>query len=253
MSDSKRQKKENFKEKEKNKQKASNQEEKEVEEQSNEDKNKNEMDINEEEDNINENDLTVEELKEKIRRSGVLYMSRVPIGMKISDLRKLLDDYGMERCYLVPLKKKMENIDGKKVQAYKEGWIEFNDKIYAKLAEYQLNGRPIGGSRKCPYKDELWNLKYLHKFKWNDLIENITMEKKIQEKKLKIEIAQSKRENDFIVKNYEKSKKFLNKKKNNPENENEEKGDKKEKDSNNKEKEFNMKDFTKYKQKKYIK
>lgn len=253
MSDSKSQKKENFKEKEKNKQKASNQEEKEVEDQSNEDKNKNEMDINEEEDNINENDLTVEELKEKIRRSGVLYMSRVPIGMKISDLRKLLDDYGMERCYLVPLKKKMENIDGKKVQAYKEGWIEFNDKIYAKLAEYQLNGRPIGGSRKCPYKDELWNLKYLHKFKWNDLIENITMEKKIQEKKLKIEIAQSKRENDFIVKNYEKSKKFLNKKKNNPENENEEKGDKKEKDSNNKEKEFNMKDFTKYKQKKYIK
>ena len=253
MSDSKSQKTENFKEKEKNKQKASNQEEKEVEEQSNEDKNKNEMDINEEEDNINENDLTVEELKEKIRRSGVLYMSRVPIGMKISDLRKLLDDYGMERCYLVPLKKKMENIDGKKVQAYKEGWIEFNDKIYAKLAEYQLNGRPIGGSRKCPYKDELWNLKYLHKFKWNDLIENITMEKKIQEKKLKIEIAQSKRENDFIVKNYEKSKKFLNKKKNNPENENEEKGDKKEKDSNNKEKEFNMKDFTKYKQKKYIK
>ena len=189
--------------------------EEEDEEQSNEENNNNnEIDINEEEDNIQGNDLTVEELKEKIRRSGVLYMSRVPIGMKISELRKLLEDYGIERCYLVPLKKKMEIINGKKVQAYKEGWIEFNDKIYAKLAEYQLNGKPIGGSRKCPYRDELWNLKYLHKFKWNDLIENITMEKKIQEKKLKIEIAQSKRENDFIVKNYEKSKKFLNKKKN---------------------------------------
>ena len=67
-------------------------------------------------------------------------MSPVPICMKISDLRKLLEDYDMERCYLVPLKKKMENIDDKKVQAYKEGLIEFNDKIYAKLAEYQLNG-----------------------------------------------------------------------------------------------------------------
>ena len=222
------------------------------------------IDINEEdidEYNINNNDLTVEELKEKIRRSGVLYMSRVPIGMKISELRKLLDDYGMERCYLVPLKKKMENIDGKKVQAYKEGWIEFSDKIYAKLAEYQLNGRPIGGSRKCPYKDELWNLKYLHKFKWNDLIENLTMEKKIQEKKLKIEIAQSKRENDFIIKNYEKSKKYLNKKTKNPDNENQntdkndekEEKDKKEKDNKNNEKEFNIKDFTKYKQKKLIK
>ena len=232
--------------------------EEEDEEQSNEENNNNnEIDINEEEDNIQGNDLTVEELKEKIRRSGVLYMSRVPIGMKISELRKLLEDYGMERCYLVPLKKKMEIINGKKVQAYKEGWIEFNEKIYAKLAEYQLNGKPIGGSRKCPYRDELWNLKYLHKFKWNDLIENITMEKKIQEKKLKIEIAQSKRENDFIVKNYEKSKKFLNKKKNNTENTEKEKGEKKqeeeEKDNKNKNKEFDLKDFTKYKQKKYIK
>ena len=89
-------------------------------------------------------ELTVEELREKIRRSGVLYMSRVPIGMKIIDIRKLLDDYGIQRCYFVPFKKKLQNVDGKRVQAYKEGWIEFEDKIYAKLAEYQLNGKPIG-------------------------------------------------------------------------------------------------------------
>ena len=56
-------------------------------------------------------------------------------------------------------------MDGKRIQGYKEGWIEFEDKIYAKLAEYQLNGKQIGGNKKCPYKDELWNLKYLHKFK----------------------------------------------------------------------------------------
>ena len=257
MSESKKIKqKKNSKESEKNRQQL---EEKDLNEEENS-QSKNEIDINEEyinENDMNKNDLTVEELKEKIRRSGVLYMSRVPIGMKISELRKLLDDYGMERCYLVPLKKKMENINGKKVQAYKEGWIEFNDKIYAKLAEYQLNGRPIGGSKKCPYKDELWNLKYLHKFKWNDLMENVTMEKKIQEKKLKIEIAQSKRENDFIIMNYEKSKKYLNKKTKNPENENE-KTEKKEEESEekkikNSEKEFNKKDFTKYKQKKLIK
>ena len=217
----------------------------------------NDIDFNEKVSNINE--LTLEELKEKNKRSGVLYMSRVPIGMKVSDLRKLLEDYGMERCYLVPLKKKLENIDGKKVQAYKEGWIEFNDKIYAKLAEYQLNGKPIGGSKKCAYRDELWNLKYLHKFKWNDLMENITMEKKIQEKKLKIEIAQSKRENDFIIKNYEKSKKYLNKKTQNPDIENEkgkegnQKNEEKGRAIKNCEKEFNKKDFTKYKQKKLIK
>ena len=224
-------------------------EDKEIKEEKDEASN-NEIDLYEDEYDINQNELTIEELKEKIRRSGVLYMSYVPIGMKISDLKKLLEDYGVERCYLVPLKKKMENIDGKKVQAYKEGWIEFSDKIYAKLAEYQLNGKQIGGNKKCPYKDELWNLKYLHKFKWNDLMENIMMEKKMQEKKLKIEIAQSKRENDFIIKNYEKSKKYLNKKTNNPSNnENDEKKDKLSKN----EKEFNIKDFTKYKQKKLIK
>jgi ESF2/ABP1 family protein len=202
-------------------------------------------DINKDiEDNNYDNELTVEELREKNRRSGVLYMSRVPTGMKISELRKFFDDYGMQRCYLVPLKKKIENVDGRKLQGYKEGWIEFSDKIYAKLAEYQLNGKRIGGSKKCPYKDELWNLKYLHKFKWNDLIENLTMAKKMQEKKLKLEIAQSKRENDFIVKNFEKSKKFLKKKKH------EEKEDKEGKEDNNNQ---NIKDYSKYKQKKFIK
>ena len=67
-----------------------------------------EEDINEEyinEGNYNNDELTVEELHEKIKRSGVLYMSRVPIGMKIIDIRKLLDDYGIQRCYFVPYKK----------------------------------------------------------------------------------------------------------------------------------------------------
>ena len=189
-----------------------------------------------------ENDeLTVEELREKIRRSGVLYMSRVPIGMKIIDIRRLLEDYGIQRCFFVPLKKKLQNVDGKRVQAYKEGWIEFEDKIYAKLAEYQLNGRPIGGNKKCIYRDELWNLKYLHKFKWNDLVEDMTMKRKKQEKELRMEIAQSSRINNFIVKNYEKSKKYLNKKR--------------EMEANNKEdenKEINMKENVKYKQKKLV-
>ena len=40
----------------------------------------------------------------------------------------------------------------------------------------------------------------------------MTMERKIQEKKLKMENAQSKRENDFIIKNYEKSKRCLGEK-----------------------------------------
>ena len=233
-------------------------------EENEEDENQLIEDINEKYKYMNESndELTVEELREKIRRSGVLYMSRVPIGMRIIDIRKLLDDYGIQRCYFVPYKKKLQNVDGKRVQAFKEGWIEFEDKIYAKLAEYQLNGKPIGGNKKCIYRDELWNLKYLHKFKWNDLVESMTLEKKIQEKELKIEIAQSKRENDFIIKNYEKSKKYLNKKREmeNEDNDNKDKDDVKNNNDNNinkekkkiKNKEFNKKENNKYKQKKLV-
>ena len=233
-------------------------------EENEEDENQLIEDINEKYKYMNEtnDELTVEELREKIRRSGVLYMSRVPIGMRIIDIRKLLDDYGIQRCYFVPYKKKLQNVDGKRVQAYKEGWIEFEDKIYAKLAEYQLNGKPIGGNKKCIYRDELWNLKYLHKFKWNDLVESMTLEKKIQEKELKIEIAQSKRENDFIIKNYEKSKKYLNKKREmeNEDNDNKDKDDVNNNNDNNinkekkkiKNKEFNKKENNKYKQKKLV-
>jgi ESF2/ABP1 family protein len=244
-----------------NKEKNNNNEEQ--NEENEEDENQLIEDINEKYKYMNQtnDELTVEELREKIRRSGVLYMSRVPIGMRIIDIRKLLDDYGIQRCYFVPYKKKLHNVDGKRVQAYKEGWIEFEDKIYAKLAEYQLNGKPIGGNKKCIYRDELWNLKYLHKYKWNDLVESMTLEKKIQEKELKIEIAQSKRENDFIIKNYEKSKKYLNKKREmeNEKVENKEKDDmKNNNDNNNKEnkkiknKEFNKKENNKYKQKKLV-
>ena len=208
--------------------------------------------------NQTNDELTVEELREKIRRSGVLYMSHVPVGMKIIDIRKLLDDYGIQRCYFIPYKKKLQNVDGKRVQAYKEGWIEFEDKIYAKLAEYQLNGKPIGGNKKCIYRDELWNLKYLHKFKWNDLVESMTLEKKIQEKKLKMEIKQSDRVNNFIVKNYEKSKKYLNKKReleknDDDDNKDSNNGDNNIKENKNKNKDINKKEiYSKYRQKKLI-
>ena len=217
-----------------------------------ENNNENKVDINEI-DIKNENDeLTVQELREKIKRSGVLYMSRVPIGMKIIDIRRLLEDYGIQRCYFIPLKKKLKNVDGKRVQAYKEGWIEFEDKLYAKLAEYELNGKPIGGNKKCIYRDELWNLKYLHKFKWNDLVESMTLEKKIQEKKLKMEIKQGDRENNFIVKNYEKSKKYLNKKREKEKNDGEDNNEDINDNNNKNFKENKNKEISKYKQKKLI-
>ena len=139
--------------------------------------------------------------------------------MTVNSLRKLLEDYGIERIYLVPLKEKKKDENGKKIQCYKEGWIEFEDKIFAKLCEYQLNGKVIGGNKKCPYKDELWTIKYLHKFKWHNLMEKINFDRNVRKNLIKTEIKQGIRENNFIIKNYEKSK-AMNKKRKREEEEN---------------------------------
>ena len=170
-----------------------------------------------------ENLTNIDEIKEKIRRSGLIYLSNIPLGMTINSLRKLLDDYGIERIYLVPLKEKKIDENGKKIQCYKEGWIEFEDKIYAKLCEYQLNGKVIGGNKKCPYRDDIWTIKYLHKFKWHNLMEKINFDKNVRKNLLKTEIKQGIRENNFIIKNYEKSKAINKKRKREEEDNNQEK------------------------------
>ena len=170
-----------------------------------------------------ENLTNIDEIKEKIRRSGLIYLSNIPLGMTVNSLRKLLEDYGIERIYLVPLKEKKKDENGKKIQCYKEGWIEFEDKIFAKLCEYQLNGKPIGGNKKCPYKDDLWTIKYLHKFKWHNLMEKINFDKNVRKNLLKTEIKQGIRENNFIIKNYEKSKAINKKRKREEEDNNQEK------------------------------
>ena len=170
-----------------------------------------------------ENLTNINEIKEKIRRSGLIYISNIPLGMTVNSFRKLLGDYGIERIYLVPLPEKISDENGKKIQGYKEGWIEFEDKIFAKLCEYQLNGKPIGGNKKCPYKDDLWTIKYLHKFKWHNLMEKINFDKNVRKNLLKTEIKQGIRENNFIIQNYEKSKAINKKRKREEEDNNQEK------------------------------
>ncbi|MCQ2818083.1 MAG: RNA-binding protein, partial [archaeon] len=149
--------------------------------------------------------------KEKIQRTGILYLSHIPEGMKVNDIREKLSEFDVNRIYLVPLKK-IKDSKGNDIQIYKEGWVEFEDKLMAKMAEYVLNGKTIGGKKNCPFKDQLWTLQYIHKFKWHDLMNSINEDKRVREKKLKAEIAQSRRENEFIMKNLERTK-MLNKKK----------------------------------------
>ena len=45
------------------------------------------------------------------------------------------------------------------------------------------------------YVGELWNLKYLHKFKWSHLTEKTAYERRVREQKLRVEMMQARREN----------------------------------------------------------
>lgn len=54
-----------------------------------------------------------------------------------------------------------------------EGWVEFLDKKVAKLVAESINNTPIGGPKKFPFREDLWNVKYLKDFKWHNLHEKI--------------------------------------------------------------------------------
>ncbi len=154
----------------------------------------NEKDFDKEEDLIKSS----EEYKEKIKKSGVIYISYIPEGLTVSLIRKKLDKYNVKRVFLKP-------ISGKK-NHFKEGWIEFESKIMAKLCEYDLNGKPVGGKKRDPISQELWAFRYLHKFKWHHLMEKMHMKQKYKEQKLKTTISQAHRENTFIIESHLQSK-----------------------------------------------
>ena len=59
----------------------------------------------------------------------------------------------------------------------KQGWVEFADKRVAKTVAAALNGQPVGGKRFSAHHHDLWAMKYLPKFKWEHLSEEIAYEK----------------------------------------------------------------------------
>lgn len=56
---------------------------------------------------------------------------------------------------------------------YTEGWVEFKDKRVGRSVAEMLNAQPIGGKKGTRWRDDVWTMKYLPKFKWNMLTEQI--------------------------------------------------------------------------------
>lgn len=119
-------------------------------------------------------------MKNKIKKSGVVYLSRIPPYMKPEKLKSLLSKYcKINRIYIVPedesCYRRRVKKGGNRNRKYVEGWIEFVDKNKAKIICERLNNQPIGGKKRNYYHDDLWNMKYLKGFKWTHLTEKMSI------------------------------------------------------------------------------
>ena len=139
---------------------------------------------------------------------GVCYISRLPPYLKPSALREMLSGMGTEvlRIYLAPeeqsLRAKRVKSGGNKKKSYTEGWVEFADKKRALRISRTLNNTPMAtpGKRRSFYANDLWNIKYLHKFKWSNLTEKVSYEARVKQDKMRAELTQAKKETSFYLK-----------------------------------------------------
>ncbi|KAI7202610.1 hypothetical protein D0869_05896 [Hortaea werneckii] len=147
------------------------------------------------------------------RKSGVVYISRVPPFMKPQTLRHYLAPHalkGLGRIFLTPEDHEQHTQrvkrGGNKKKSFTDGWVEFASKTEAKLAAETLNGNIIGGKKGNFYHDDLWNMKYLKGFKWSHLTEQIANENAERAARLREEVRRTRQENKAFVEDVERGK-----------------------------------------------
>lgn len=146
-----------------------------------------------------------------IKKSGVVYLSRIPPFMKPQKLRSLLETYGkINRIFLAPqdplVHQRRVRAGGNRKKMYTEGWVEFVKKKDAKSVCELLNAQTIGGKKGTYYRDDLWSLKYLRGFKWHHLTDQIAAESAERSSRMMAEIMREKRDNKDFVQKVEKAK-----------------------------------------------
>ncbi|KAG8780123.1 RNA-binding ATPase activator esf2 [Ceratobasidium sp. 428] len=148
------------------------------------------------------------EFEQAQQQAGIIYISRIPPGMRPAKVKHLMSGYGkVGRVYLQQedpkrayLRKK--HTATKKVH-YTEGWVEFESKHVARSVAEILNAQPIGGKKGTRWRDDVWTMKYLPKFKWNMLTEQVAQEAAAHTARLRVELSQSRAEQRDYLRNVE--------------------------------------------------
>ncbi|KAJ8294750.1 Pre-rRNA-processing protein ESF2 [Rhodotorula toruloides] len=141
-------------------------------------------------------------LKKGAKTPGLVYLSRLPPGMGPASVRDLMSRYGdVGRLYLEPANKE-KGLNRKKKEKhqshrFKEGWVEFEDKRVARSVAEMLNAQPIGGKRE--WKDDVWTMKYLPRFRWDQLSEQFALERATQTSLLRFHLSSTRTQNEAYL------------------------------------------------------
>ncbi|AFZ80286.1 hypothetical protein BEWA_031390 [Theileria equi strain WA] len=137
--------------------------------------------------------------------SGIIFLSSIPPYMGLSKLRTYFGNFGkIGRIYAQPESisdyKKRVKLGGNKKLKFLHGWIEFHDKKIAKQVALQLNTKPVGHKKRQNFwREDLWNIMYLPKFKWRHLVEYWSRNKRERKEKLQHLLAQEKKKNYHYI------------------------------------------------------
>lgn len=105
-------------------------------------------------------------------------------------------------CFILDPTKRKRRIKrgGNSKTRYSEGWAEFSSKKVAKRVALQLNGTRIGGrSKRNFHYYDLWCIKYLSGFNWEQLTESLVYEAKTKEARLRAELSRTKKANEYFL------------------------------------------------------
>ncbi|XP_030049801.1 activator of basal transcription 1 [Microcaecilia unicolor] len=152
------------------------------------------------------------EVKAKKVLPGIIYLGHIPPRLRPRHIRNMLSVHGeVGRIFLQAedrFVRKKKKKAGTNAKDFTEGWVEFRDKKIAKLVAASLNNNSMGTRKKNRFHDDLWNMKYLHRFNWAHLSERLTYERQVRRQRMQVEVSQAKRETNFFLQNVEKSKSF---------------------------------------------
>lgn len=94
----------------------------------------------------------------------------------------------------------------KKGLLFTEGWVEFRKQSAAQYAAVALNNVQVGGKKRNPWYNSIWNIKFLPDFMWTDINADRELKRATYDSRLRADISQVKKQANFYASNFEKSK-----------------------------------------------